>query len=312
MAIEIQLRGDTAANWTAINPILAHREPAVEFGNPNKLKIGDGISTWTALPYLVTSGGGGSTQIQSDWNQSVNASLDYIKNKPTLLSLIMATLGTMYQGDLIAFDALGNPQKIPRGTYGQVLTSRDGVGGGTADIIWDDPTHSDWNESNPTVFGYIKNKPTIPNGQVQADWAQTNSAEVDFISNKPTIPDAQRQTDWEITNTTDARFIKNKPTIPTVSGSNTGDETTATIKSKLGITTLSGSNTGDQTATSLGLGGGLSFTMTYITDDRYTTIDGAYLHQHKTQSVTYTNGIPTARGTESDWTTITGWATAAC
>lgn len=34
---------------------------------------------------------------------------------------------------------------------------------------------------------------------------------------------------------------------PTISGTNTGDETTATIKTKLGITTLSGSNTGDQT-----------------------------------------------------------------
>ena len=32
-----------------------------------------------------------------------------------------------------------------------------------------------------------------------------------------------------------------------LSGTNTGDETTATIKTKLGITTLSGSNTGDQT-----------------------------------------------------------------
>jgi hypothetical protein len=31
-----------------------------------------------------------------------------------------------------------------------------------------------------------------------------------------------------------------------VAGTNTGDETTASIKSKLGITTLSGSNTGDQ------------------------------------------------------------------
>jgi len=36
----------------------------------------------------------------------------------------------------------------------------------------------------------------------------------------------------------------------TNSGTNTGDETTATIKSKLGITTLSGSNTGDQTTIS--------------------------------------------------------------
>lgn len=34
----------------------------------------------------------------------------------------------------------------------------------------------------------------------------------------------------------------------TNSGTNTGDETTATIKTKLGITTLSGSNTGDQTS----------------------------------------------------------------
>ena len=37
-----------------------------------------------------------------------------------------------------------------------------------------------------------------------------------------------------------------------LSGTNTGDETLATIKSKLGITTLSGSNTGDQTITLTG------------------------------------------------------------
>ena len=40
--------------------------------------------------------------------------------------------------------------------------------------------------------------------------------------------------------------------ISNTSGTNTGDETTATIKSKLGISTLSGSNTGDQTITLTG------------------------------------------------------------
>jgi hypothetical protein len=40
--------------------------------------------------------------------------------------------------------------------------------------------------------------------------------------------------------------------IGNTSGTNTGDETTATIKTKLGITTLSGSNTGDQTITLTG------------------------------------------------------------
>jgi hypothetical protein len=41
--------------------------------------------------------------------------------------------------------------------------------------------------------------------------------------------------------------------ISNTSGSNTGDETTATIKAKLSITTLSGSNTGDQDLSSLAL-----------------------------------------------------------
>jgi hypothetical protein len=46
--------------------------------------------------------------------------------------------------------------------------------------------------------------------------------------------------------------IKTKLGITTLSGSNTGDETSSTIKTKLGITTLSGSNTGDQTITLTG------------------------------------------------------------
>ena len=40
--------------------------------------------------------------------------------------------------------------------------------------------------------------------------------------------------------------------VANLSGTNTGDETLATIKTKLGITTLSGSNTGDQTITLTG------------------------------------------------------------
>lgn len=46
--------------------------------------------------------------------------------------------------------------------------------------------------------------------------------------------------------------IKTKLSISTLSGSNTGDEDTASIKSKLGISTISGSNTGDETITTLG------------------------------------------------------------
>ena len=52
----------------------------------------------------------------------------------------------------------------------------------------------------------------------------------------------------DIADSTNKRYVTdaNLTTIGNQSGTNTGDETTATIKTKLGITTLSGSNTGDQ------------------------------------------------------------------
>ena len=55
-----------------------------------------------------------------------------------------------------------------------------------------------------------------------------------------------------VATTTVAGFMSStdKVKLNGVSGSNTGDETTATIKTKLGITTLSGNNTGDQTTVS--------------------------------------------------------------
>lgn len=50
MADIIQIRRDTAANWTAVNPILAQGEFGVET-DTLKLKIGDGTSPWTGLRY---------------------------------------------------------------------------------------------------------------------------------------------------------------------------------------------------------------------------------------------------------------------
>jgi len=54
MANKIQLRRDTASNWTRINPILADGEPGLDITN-NKLKMGDGTTAWANLPYLVAS-----------------------------------------------------------------------------------------------------------------------------------------------------------------------------------------------------------------------------------------------------------------
>lgn len=68
MAVKFQLRRDTAADWTANNPILSEGEPGVET-DTLKFKLGDGTTAWTSLDY---AGG------ESDFNELIN--------KPTTLS----------------------------------------------------------------------------------------------------------------------------------------------------------------------------------------------------------------------------------
>ena len=49
---QIQLRRDTAANWTVANPVLAEGELGVELVSA-QVKLGDGTSTWNELEYLL-------------------------------------------------------------------------------------------------------------------------------------------------------------------------------------------------------------------------------------------------------------------
>jgi hypothetical protein len=100
----IQLRKQTAANWTLANPILELIEPGVET-DTDLMKFGNGTSNWNDLPYathkhtnasvlakITESGGlplwdggawpGSSTQIQTDWNATTG--LGVLLNKPTI------------------------------------------------------------------------------------------------------------------------------------------------------------------------------------------------------------------------------------
>ena len=66
MTTRIKFRRDTAANWTAENPVLALGEPGFE-QDTNKLKIGDGETAWTGLDYAS----GGSDSLTSDHNIAI-------------------------------------------------------------------------------------------------------------------------------------------------------------------------------------------------------------------------------------------------
>jgi hypothetical protein len=47
-----QFRYDTAANWTANNPLLLAGELGLE-SDTNNFKLGNGISLWSSLPYVA-------------------------------------------------------------------------------------------------------------------------------------------------------------------------------------------------------------------------------------------------------------------
>jgi len=57
-----ELRRNTSSNWTTVNPTLLAGEPGVEL-DTGQMKIGDGIHTWSDLPYVGTGGGVGATGV---------------------------------------------------------------------------------------------------------------------------------------------------------------------------------------------------------------------------------------------------------
>lgn len=85
MANKIQLRRDTSDNWTSTNPVLAQGEAGYDLTS-KKLKIGDGISTWTQLAYFNDGSFSGSYNDLSDKPTLFSGNYADLTNKPTLFS----------------------------------------------------------------------------------------------------------------------------------------------------------------------------------------------------------------------------------
>jgi hypothetical protein len=94
---------------------------------------------------------------------------------------------------------------------------------------------ADFVAANAAITGATKTKLTFDAKGLITAGADATTADIAPSADRNYVTDAQK-----------AGVLSN------TSGTNTGDETTATIKTKLGITTLSGSNTGDQTITLTG------------------------------------------------------------
>jgi hypothetical protein len=71
MPSKIQIRRDTAANWTASNPVLAIGEPGLEI-DTGSIKYGNGVTAWNSLPYSSSPLSALTTNIVPAANTSVN------------------------------------------------------------------------------------------------------------------------------------------------------------------------------------------------------------------------------------------------
>ncbi len=79
----IKLRRDTAANWTSVNPVLNEGEMGLET-DTNKLKIGDGYSTWSDRGYINTDTAYGTFNPSSTRSYTGSSASDGLGVKPII------------------------------------------------------------------------------------------------------------------------------------------------------------------------------------------------------------------------------------
>ncbi len=93
MAVKIQIRRDSAADWTSNNPVLAEGEIGLEL-DTKKWKIGDGATAWTTLLYY--NGNVTATKIDDLTDGDDNTDLNASTSKHGLMPKFPNTAGGNY------------------------------------------------------------------------------------------------------------------------------------------------------------------------------------------------------------------------
>lgn len=128
---KIQLRRDTAANWSTNNPTPSAGEPCFET-DTGKLKIGDGITAYNSLPY---QGGTSDTAVTTDTAQTISGKKtftnDIVLNQWNLnVSPTRETHIDLSNGDQNDFISANGSDK----TFGMYSNSSTGIQLGTSKL----------------------------------------------------------------------------------------------------------------------------------------------------------------------------------
>lgn len=126
---KIQLRRDTAANWSTNNPTPSAGEPCFET-DTGKLKIGDGITVYNSLPY---QGGTSDTAVTTDTEQTISG----LKTFTNDINISQWTSGssTVRETHIDLSDGNGNTFITASGTdktFGMYSDSSTGIQIGTS------------------------------------------------------------------------------------------------------------------------------------------------------------------------------------
>lgn len=110
----IQLRRDTAANWTSVNPTLAVGELGFET-NTRLIKAGNGANNWSTLPYLGLTPAGVISQFAGSAAPSGYLLCEGQSVSTTTFADLFAVIGYTYGGSGANFTVPNLKGRIPVG-----------------------------------------------------------------------------------------------------------------------------------------------------------------------------------------------------
>lgn len=125
MAVRLQIRRDTEANWSSANPVLSSGELAWE-SDTNKMKIGDGSTAYNSLAYFTQ----GPTGPTGPTGPSGDAVLGINNQTGTTYTLALSDSGKIVVLDNVSGITLTVPTNgsIPFPTGSRITLTQKGAG----------------------------------------------------------------------------------------------------------------------------------------------------------------------------------------
>ena len=241
MAIKIQVRRGTAANWTSTNPTLSVGELAFET-DTGKIKVGTGSTAWTSLPYAgmtptevsaaITAAIGGVIDLSPSTLDTLNELAAAINDDPDFFNTVATNLSN-HEADTTNVHGIADTSLLETATGAQAKAdAAEGAANSYADNLVS--THS---SDTTSVHGIADTSvlETQTGAQAKADAAEAAAIEAanSYSDSLATAYDAAGAASGALFEALDALSVHNESeTVHGVSGSVVGTSDSQTLTNK--------------------------------------------------------------------------------